>query len=163
MWFGSTNTGTTNWYRVVGRTKEELEVMQRDWREVGQGVPQVAFMADVGTMGLWPPPTVSGTLISEYPVEVLFAATTSTQQIPAWTRYGFLDYVCWRAWERPGPNQNLTKSARRKRRLENKMKRYRTIWENHLPDKAWSLRFAGTYEGDILNIGQHNTLFQTWA
>jgi hypothetical protein len=163
MWYATTNTGTPMWYRLVGRTKEELEVMQRDWREVGVGVPQVAFMADINTLGLWPPPTVNGTLISEFPIICLFTSTTATMQIPAWTKYGFLDYVCWRAWERPGPNQNLTKSARRRKRLEEKFRRYRTIWENYLPDRAPSFRIGGTYEGDILNIGTHNTLFQTWA
>lgn len=164
MWYATTNTGTPNWYRIVGRTKEELEVIQRDWREVGTGVPQVAIMADVNTIGLWPPPAVAGTLISEYPVTLLFTnTTTATMQIPAWTRYGFIDYACWRCLERPGPNQNFIKAKRRRARLEQKFKRYRTIWENHLPDKPWSFRFASTYEGDILNIGQHNTLFQTWA
>lgn len=165
MWYATSNgTGTSNWYRIVGRTKEELEVIQRDWREVGTGVPQVAVQPDINTLGLWPPPAINGTLLSEFPVVCLFSNTTTAQmQVPAWTKYGFLDYACWRAWERPGPNQNLTKSSRRKKRLENKLKRYRTIWENHLPDKGSSFRFGRTYEGDILNIGQHNTLFQTWV
>lgn len=163
MWFATTNTGTPNWIRLVGRTHEELEVIQRDWREVGVGIPEVAFMGDINTLGLWPPPTAPGTMISEYPIVCLFTSTTMPMQVPAWTKYGFLDYACWRAWERPGPNQNLTKSGRRRKRLEEKFKRYRTIWENYLPDKGKSFRFARTYEGDILNIGQHNTLFQTWC
>lgn len=166
MWYGATNTqsgGTTTYVRVVGRTKEELEIMQRDWREVGTGVPQVAYMEDINTLGLWPPPSTVGTLISEFPQVILFTNTsTATMQVPAWTRYGFLDYACWRCLERPGPNQNLIKAQRRRKRLELKFKRYRTIWENYLPDKGMSFRFAGTYEGDILNIGQGNTLFQTW-
>jgi uncharacterized membrane protein (UPF0136 family) len=37
-----------------------------------------------------------------------------------------------------------------------------TAWDQYLPDKAPSLRFATSYEGDILNVGEHNTLFQTW-
>lgn len=165
MWYATQNgTGTPTWVRLVGRTKEELEVIQRDWREVGVGIPEVAFMADVATMGLWPPPTVNGTLISEFPQTILFSNTSSaTMQIPAWTRYGFIDYACWRCLERPGPNQNLIKAKRRRGRLEEKFKRYKTIYENYLPDKPWSFRFASTYEGDILNIGQHNTLFQTYA
>lgn len=164
MWYATTNTGTPNWYRIVGRNREELDMMQRDWREVGTGIPQVAAMLDINTLALWPPPATNGTLISEYPITCLFTnTTTALQQVPAWTRYGFLDYVCWRAWERPGPNQNLTKSMRRRKRVEEKLKRYKTIWENYLPDKGMSFRFAGTYEGDILNIGQHNTLFKTWV
>lgn len=149
--------------RLVGRTREELEIMERDWRQVGGGVPEVAYMGDVNTLGLWPPPSVAGTLVTEYPVTLSFATTSSTMQIPAWTRYSFLDYVVWRAMERPGPNQNLTKSERRKARLMAKMKRYKTIYENYLPDKAPSFTFAKRYEGDILNIGRHNTLFQTWV
>ena len=164
MWYATTNTGTPTWVRLVGRTKEELEVIQRDWREVGTGIPEVAFMADINTLGLWPPPATNGTMISEFPLVILFTnTTTATMQVPAWTRYGFIDYACWRCLERPGPNQNLIKAKRRRGRLEEKLKRYKTIWENYLPDKGMSLRFAGTYEGDILNIGQHNTLFQTWA
>jgi hypothetical protein len=167
MWYATTNTAgttTSSYFRLVGRTKEELEVIQRDWREVGQGSPEVAYMADINTIGLWPPPSINGTLVNEYPLVILFTNTTSaTMQVPAWTRYSFLDYACWRAWERPGPNQNLTKSSRRKKRLEVKLKRYRTIWENYLPDKAPSLRIGHTYEGDILNVGRHNTLFQTWV
>jgi hypothetical protein len=163
MWYATQNgTGTPNWFRLVGRTKEEIEIMERDWREVGTGVPQVAYMSDVNTIGIWPPPSVNGTLLSEYPKQIIFAATTSTMQTPAWTRYSYLDYVCWRALERPGPNQNLIKSSRCKARLVAKLKRYKTIWENYLPDKAPSFRIGGTYEGDILNIGRYNTLFQTW-
>lgn len=150
-------------FRLVGRTMEELEVMQRDWREVGGGVPEVAYMQDINNIGFWPPPSVSGTLIAEFPTTLGMAAGTSTMQVPAWTRYSFLDYACWRAWERPGPNQNLTKAQRRKKRLMQKMIRYKTIWENYLPDKAPSFRIGpGEYEGDILNVGRHNTIFQTW-
>lgn len=164
MWWATANgTGTPTWVRLVGRTKEEMEVMERDWREVAIGVPEVAYMSDINTVGIWPPPAINGTMISEYPVTLLFSNTGAAMQLPAWTKYGFLDYACWRALERPGPNQNLTKSGRRRKRLEEKLKRYRTIWENYLPDKAPSFRFGGTYEGDILNIGRHNTLFQTWA
>jgi hypothetical protein len=166
MWWATTNTAgttTSSYFRLVGRTKEELEILQRDWRVVGTGVPEVAYMSDINTLGLWPPPSMNGTLVSEYPITCLFTSTAATMQVPAWTRYGFIDYVCWRCWERPGPNQNLTKSARRRKRLEEKFKRYRTIWDNYLPDKAPSLRFPTAYEGDILNIGRHNTLFQTWA
>lgn len=166
MWWANTNTagtGTSSYYRIVGRTKEELEVLERDWRNVAGGTPQLAYMSDVNTIGLWPPPSVNGTLVSEYPVTLLFSNTSAHMQVPAWTKYSFLDYACWRALERPGPNQNLIKAKRRRARLEAKLKRYRTIWENYLPDKAPSLRFAGPYEGDILNVGRHNTLFTTWA
>ena len=149
--------------RLVGRTKEELEIMERDWRAVRNGVPEVAYMSDINTIGLWPPPASAGTLIAEYPASLVFATTTSSMQVPAWTKYSFLDYVVWRSMERPGPNQNLTKAQRRKARLMAKLKRYRTIWENYLPDKAPSFRIGGQYEGDILNIGRHNTLFQSWA
>jgi hypothetical protein len=152
-----------NNYRLVGRTKEEIEILERDWRSVTGGVPEVAYMSDVNTLGLWPPPAAAGTLISEYPTIVVFTNTTTPMQIPAWTKYSFLDYACWRAWERPGPNQNLTKAQRRKKRLQAKILRYKTIWENYLPDKAPTFRIGSTYEGDILNIGRHNTLFQSWA
>lgn len=150
-------------FRLVGRTKEEIEIMERDWREVGGGVPEVAYMSDVNTLGLWPPPSIAGTLINEYPRIVLFTSTTTPMSVPAWTKYSFLDYAVWRALERPGPNQNVIKSNRRKARLVSKLKRYKTIWENYLPDKAPTFRIGGRYEGDILNIGRHNTLFQTWA
>lgn len=166
MWWANTNTAgtaTNSYFRLVGRTKEELEVMERDWREVAGGNPNVAYMSDVNTIGLWPPPSQNGTLVSEYPVTLVFTNTAATMQVPAWTKYSFLDYACWRALERPGPNQNLTKSMRRRKRLELKLKRYRTIWETYLPDKAPSFRLGSTYEGDILNVGLHNTLFQTWA
>lgn len=170
--FPLTNIGTNllrpgnlwfNNFRLVGRTKEELEIMERGWREVGAGNPEVAYMSDINTIGIWPPPVVTGTLIAEYPITLGMAAGTSTMQVPAWTKYSFLDYACWRAWERPGPNQNLTKATRRKKRLTNKLLRYKTIWENYLPDKAPSFRIGATYEGDILNIGKRNSLFQTWA
>lgn len=166
MWYATTNTAgttTSSYFRLVGRTKEELEVMERDWREVAGGSPEVAYMSDINTIGLWPPPSINGTLVTEYPVQLLFSNTSAPMQVPAWTKYSFIDYACWRALERPGPNQNLIKAGRRKKRLELKLKRYRTIWENYLPDKAPSFRLGSTYEGDILNIGRHNTLFTTWA
>src|ERR1700677_1007354 len=77
MWYATQNgTGTPTWVRLVGRTKEELDVIQRDWREVGVGIPEVAVMADINTLGLGPPPTGEGTLISEFPQVILFSTTT---------------------------------------------------------------------------------------
>lgn len=153
-----------NGYRVVGRDKEEIEIMQRDWRAVEPGVPEAAYQDDINSISFWPPPTntTTNTVVFEFPVTLSFATTSSPMQIPAWTKYSCLNYVCYRAYMRPGPQQDLNRAQRYKQKFIKQGIRIRTIWDAYLPDKAPSLRFKTRYEGDILTVGQHNTLFQTW-
>jgi len=154
-----------NGYRIPGRNKEELEMIQRDWRGVQPGVPEIVYQDDINTLSVWPPPatTTTDTLVVEFPQAVTFGTDTTTpMSIPAWTKYSAVNYCAMRAYMRPGPQQDLQKGARYKAKFIKQGIRIRTQWEQYFPDKAPSLRFAGKYEGDILNVGQHNTLFSTW-
>lgn len=150
-------------YRLAGRTKDELDTLERDWRMAMAGVPQAIFQDDINTISVWPfPDTGTHTLVLEYPAIVSFPLNSTPMSVPAWTRYSALSYALFRCYQRPGPQQDLARAERYKQRFIRQGQRIRTIWDAHFPDKAPSLRFAGQYEGDILNVGMHSTLFQVW-
>jgi len=154
-----------NNYRLAGRSKEELEILVRDWRGVQPGVPEAIYQDDINTISVWPPPSAltTDTMVFEYPAIVTFGATNTTlMSIPPWTKYSAIPYVLWRCYSRPGPQQDLARASRYKAKFIARGIRIRTIWDQHFPDKAPSLRLGGQYEGDIVNVGMHNTLFQMW-
>lgn len=153
-----------NGYRLVGRTIDELDTLQRDWRMARAGTPQALYQNDINTISVWPAPaaTTTNTLVMEYPKIVSFPLTSTPISVPAWTRYSALSYALFRCYQRPGPQQDLARAERYKQRFVRQGIRIRTIWDAHFPDKAPSLRFLTQYEGDILNVGMHNTLFQSW-
>lgn len=153
-----------NNYRLAGRDKEELEILERDWRAVQPGIPQAAYQDDINTISVWPPPNniTTDTALFEFPVLCTFTDTGAVMSIPAWTKYSCVNYAAYRAYMRPGPQQDLNRAQRYRQKFVKQGIRIRTIWDQYLPDKAPSLRFGGSYEGDILNVGEHNTAFQTW-
>lgn len=161
-----------NGYRLAGRDKEEIEIMERDWRAAQQGVPEAIYQDDVNSVSLWPAPTsTSGTTTDgtatnsmdfEFPIVTTFAGDSSAMSIPAWTKYSAVNYVAYRAYMRPGPQQDLSKSQRYRAKFVKQGVRIRTMWDQYLPDKPPSLRFGGKYEGSILNVGAHSSLFTTW-
>lgn len=155
-----------NNYRIIGRNKEEMEILVRDWRGVNPNVaqPEICYQDDANSVSFWPPPppTTTNTVVFEYPVVVSFTTNTTPMSIPAWTKYSAVNYIGFRCYSRPGPQQDLQRAARYKSKFIKQGMLYRKIWEQHFPDKAPSLRLGGRYEGDILNAGMHNTLFQTW-
>lgn len=153
-----------NNFRLKGRDKEELEVMERDWRAVKPSNPTCTYQDDIRTISVWPPPAAgaTNTLVFEYPVTTTMSTNTSTMSLPAWTRYSAVNYVVYRMYLRPGPMNDPKRAQRYKQKFIKQGIRIRTIWEQHMPDKAPSLRPGGKYEGDILTVGQHSTLFTTW-
>lgn len=153
-----------NGYRLAGRDKLEIEILERDWRAAQPGVPEAAYQDDINTISVWPMPSAitTDTLVMEYPAIVTFATNTTPMSVPAWTKYSSINYCAYRCYQRPGPQQDLNRAQRYKTKFIKQGIRIRTIWDAYLPDRAPSLRFAGKLEGDILNVGGHNTLFQTW-
>jgi hypothetical protein len=162
-----------NDFRLVGRDKEELEVDQRDWRASSAGNPMVTYQDDTYSVSFWPPPSIVGTAVFEYPATLTFIDDVTPSPLPAWTKYSSIEYCVARAYLRAGPNQDIQKFQRRKTRFMRQLQRYVTIRNQYFPDRAPTLRPSissggmfqsdgGRYEGDILNIGKNTTLFQTW-
>jgi hypothetical protein len=161
-----------NNFRLGGRDKEEIEILQRDWRANLPGTPEVVYQDDINSVSIWPIPiatsgtttdgTATNTLLFEFPVVTTFTTNTTPMSIPAWTKYSAVNYVCYRAYLRPGPQQDLNRSQRYRQKFVKQGIRIRTIWEQYLPAKPPSLRFASKYEGKILTAGQHQHLFQMW-
>ena len=118
-------------FRLHGRTKEELEILVRDWRAAEAGIPQIAYQDSVDTLSVWPvpPSTNTATVVFEFPRSLTISTNTSTMEIPAWTRYSVVNYVAYRAYVRPGPQQNLSKASRYKAKFVKQGIRYRTIWD----------------------------------
>lgn len=152
-----------NDFRMKGRTKEELDMLLRDWRAVLPGSPEACYQDTIDTISFWPPMGSAGTVIFEYPRIVTFGTSTTTpMSLPAWTRYSAINYCAYRAYMRPGPQQDLARSARYKAKFVRQGSRIRALWDMYFPDRAPSLRPGGKYEGDILTVGMHNTLFSCW-
>src|SRR5579859_1247637 len=142
-WVSSTNTGTdTHGVRMVPRTKQDLNVLIRDWRFVLPGDPPlVVYQDDVNDIVLWPPPANAGTVIAEYPVKsTTFGTDTSTMQIPAWTKYSARDYCAYRAYLRTGPRQDIQKALTYKAAWIKCIQRYRRQWDNYFPERYPSLK-----------------------
>ena len=136
--------------RLAGRSKEELDMLNRNWRNQGTGSPLVVYQDDYKTFSLWPPPGTAGTLVLEYPKILGFATDATAMSIPAWTRYSVKNYCLYRAYSRFGPNQDQNIALRRRKKFERQLGKYKTIWTNFFPQKYIALRPGGDYEKDIL-------------
>lgn len=137
--------------RLAPRSKIDLDFIKRDWRDTpAQATPIVVYQDDITVLNLWPEPTIDGTFILEYPKLLDFATSTSTQMIPAWTRYSCKNYVAWRAYARFGATQNLQKALRYKSKLDNDYKRFQKFWANYIPEKAYMARPGRKWSVDIL-------------
>ena len=136
--------------RLTGRTKEELDILDRNWRNYNPSTPYVVYQDDLATVSFWPSPATAGTVIFEYPKVLTFSTDTSTMQVPAWTRYSALPYCAFRAYGRFGPNQNPVAAARNKARFYRQMAKFKSWRAAFFPDKYLTLRPGGQYEKDIL-------------
>jgi hypothetical protein len=126
---------------MVPRTKQDLNVLIRDWRYVLPGDPPlVVYQDDINDIVLWPPPANAGTVIAEYPQKLTFSTDTSTMQIPAWTKYSARDYCAYRAYLRTGPRQDIQKALTYKAAWTRAIYRYRRQWDNYFPERAPSLK-----------------------
>jgi hypothetical protein len=137
--------------RLVPRSIQELELVNRDWRTVPtRPEPIVVFQDDARTISFWPTPSQTGTIVVEYPKILTFATDTSTMETPAWTRYSAVPYVCYRSFLRVGPNHDPRIALRYKARYMRMKDQYRSQMVNYFPEKYPILTFATTYERDIL-------------
>lgn len=146
--------GTDTWTgRLSPRTLIDLDFLQQDWRAVTTATgnqPEIAYQYDSLTVSFWPPPPQLGTYIFEYPVTATFSTTTSTTIVPAWCRYSAINYCCYRAFARAGPNQNTQKAQRYKRLWEIDLRRIRNFFNAYFPEKAEMLRPGRKWNSNIL-------------
>lgn len=136
--------------RLVGRNRDELDRLVREWRNSSLGTPLVVYQHDPRTVSFWPGPDVVGTAVFEYPKRLDFTDDNSAMTLPAWARYSAVNYCCWRAYLRHGPNHDLNRAARRKAKFLRQLARYKSIKASFLPDHCPALRPGGAYEADIL-------------
>lgn len=145
----------TNGVRLSARTKQDLDILIRDWRNtIPLDPPLVVYQDSPEQIVLWPANAVAGTLVAEYPRTLAFGTDTSTMQIPAWTKYSCQSYVAYRALLRTGPNQDIQRAMKYKALFQRQIKRYRRIWDAYLPYHYPSLRPSQPsdhYTIDILN------------
>lgn len=141
----------TSIQRLPMRSKQDLDRMAQDWRSQGTLLqPELCYQDNAATISFWPPPPGIGTYIFEYPVLCTFAASTSTLQLPAWTRYDCVSYVAYRALARFGPNQDMPKALRYRRKHERSMKRFQKYYMAYFPERSEMLRPGRQYAGNIL-------------
>jgi hypothetical protein len=162
-WISSTATAVdTLGYRLTARTKQDLNILIRDWRyALPQDPPLVVYQDDITDIVLWPAPANAGTLIAEFPAIVTLPTGTSTMTIPAWTKYSCRDYVASRCYLRTGPRQDIQKAMTYKASWDRAIKRFRRQWDNYLPERYPSLKPlqpSDHYSIDILNPPQQTII-----
>lgn len=161
-WTNSIGTYTdTSIRRLSPRSLIDLDTIQRDWRAISTSTgihPEVAYQNDPFQVSFWPPPPIAGTYVFEYPIllNTMSGTLTATMQIPAWTRYAFMPFVCYKALKRFGPNQDIPKALRRKAQYDRMHKKFRRFYDNYFPEKAEMLRPGRRWAADILIPRQHN-------
>jgi len=154
-WISSTAGTNSNGVRMVARTRQDLNILIRDWETVlPTDPPLVIYQDDIRSINLWPGNALVGTLIAEFPALTTFATDSSTMQVPAWMRYSVKHYVCYRCYLRTGPRQDINKAAYYKKQWLAKLMRYRRMWDNYFPYRYLSLKPkqpSDAYNISILN------------
>jgi hypothetical protein len=149
-----------NGTRLIGKNKLEMEDYSREWRVTTSGTaPYIAFQNDDADVVFWPLTTSTKTLIFEYPAITTFAASTSTMQIPAWTRYSSINYVTYHALLQEGPANSPDKSLRYKRYWEDNLKQFKSVRSNYLPDRALRLKPSQNYAASLAKGSLSNRRF----
>lgn len=139
-----------NGTRLIAKSKLEMEEFSRDWRTNTNGTQAtIAFQNDDRDLIFWPLNTSTKTLIFEYPVVTTFAASTSTMQIPSWTRYSSINYVAYHALISEGPANSPDKAIRYKKRWQQDLKKFASIKAQYLADRALKLKPNQAYAKDI--------------
>jgi hypothetical protein len=143
-------TGTSSGYRLAGRNLQDLEVINTEWRDALGDTPRMVVQYDSTQMLVWPPLASQGTFIFEYPQALSFVDDTSTISLPPWTQWSLKPYVCARAYLRPGPTNDLTRTKRYEAQFQRSRQRVRELWDNYLPERYRKLKPANHYEWNIL-------------
>lgn len=149
-WINSTSTDSG--VRLAGRTKQDLDIIVRDWRNVLPSDPLVVFQDDINSITLWPAPSQWGFLVAEFPSKVCFATDTSTMDIPAWTKYSARNYCAYRALLRTGPNQNIQRALTYKKLWLRQFHRYRRMWDAYFPDRYPVLKPTQSSDKYVISI-----------
>lgn len=137
--------------RLVPRTKEELDIINQDWRNALPGTPIVCYQDDSQSFSFYPAPDVIGTVLIHFPRILSFVTDTSTMEIPAWAKYSIKNYGTHRAYLRAGPNQDINKSLKRLKKFKTTVNQYKDLYGNYFPDRYPSLRPGSKYEAAILS------------
>lgn len=140
-----------NGVRLAPRTQQDLEVLYREWKQAATSLPSAVYQIDEESFVVWPPPTGTGTLEIDYTKAVSFnSSDTVPMQVPAWTKYSAINYVAWKAYERLGPNMDLNKALRYKKRFELQANEYKALYDSFFPYRYPQLRPSEKYEHRIL-------------
>jgi hypothetical protein len=136
--------------RLPYRTHNDLETLQREWRD-STGSPTAVFQPSPATLAFWPPLSTSASVIFEYPKALAFGSDASYMELPAFTKYSAVPYCCHRAYLRLGPNQDLNRALRRKKQFEQAVQAYTSTYAHYFPYRAPHLKPISSYEANILN------------
>jgi len=157
-------TGTwgidTSTRRIVPRSRIDIDQLQLDWAQVTTNtglMPVLSWQDDIYTVSFWPPTPGSVQFVFEYPSLTTMTADSDVMSVPCWTRYSAAHYCAYRAYSRFGPNQDLPKAARRKRRWEMCLRKFKKVYDAYLPEHSTMLRPGRRYAGNILIPRQNGT------
>lgn len=139
---------------LAPRNKDELSLYDAHWYEASatNTLPVVVYQENIDTISFWPFLT-SGTwtFVLEYPIAPVFAADTSTHEVPAWTRYSSIPYIVWKCYERNGAIHNAEKATRYRAIFDEHSLRIGRTMRNFWPKRSPALRPVVEYENRILN------------
>ena len=150
-WLGTYTSGfKTGGYRLAGRHLYDLEVMNREWREVLPDTPREVIQYDSQTVIIWPPQTGVNGFVFEYPQSLSLTNDTQLIPLPAWTQFTAKYYICSKAFLKPGPTNDLQKALRYRKKFNEAKVDMLEIWNGFQPYRYLKLKPAGHYEADIL-------------
>lgn len=157
-------TGTwgidTSTRRLAPRSRIDIDQIQLTWAQVTTNtglMPVLTWQDDIYTVSFWPPTPGMVNFVFEYPVLTTLVNDSDVMQVPCWTRYSAIQYCAYRAYGRFGPNQDLPKALRRKRRWEACMRKFRKVYDAYQPERSEMLRPGRRYAGNILIPRQNGT------
>lgn len=146
-WIG---TGGGRGYRLAGRLLEDLERAHTEWRSATPDNPREIIQYDSTRLTIWPPLANTSTIIFEAPKLLSFVDDNSPIQLPVWTQWSLKPYVCFEAYLRPGPTNDLPRALRYKAQYEKEIVKIKTLWDNYLPERYRKLKPASCYDWDII-------------
>ena len=139
---------------LIPLDKQQLLELDKDWRAYGTRTrPLGVYQDDFNSFTVWPSIGTAnvGTLVVEYPKELVFSSDAATMTLPSWTKYSVRSYAAFRAYLRRGPNADANKANFFKQYFYKQMTNYGKIKRKYFPSHYLRFKPGGSFEARLLD------------
>jgi hypothetical protein len=144
-------TGTSSGFRLAGRLLEDLERENPMWRSALPDTPREIIQYDSQNAIVWPCFNGTSTYVFEYPLRMGLVNDTDKIGLPIWAQWSLKPYVCWKAFLRPGPTNDLQKALRYMKVFQKEEADLKLVWDNWLPERFRKLEPSDHYDWNIIH------------